>query len=60
MSRLFHAVADATEESILNALCAADTMTGRDGRTAHALPLDRLVEIVERYGSSRRDRRAGT
>jgi D-aminopeptidase len=46
MDRLFHAVADATEESILNALCAADTMTGRDARTAHALPLDRLVEIV--------------
>ncbi|MGH8953141.1 MAG: P1 family peptidase [Acidimicrobiia bacterium] len=48
MDPLFHAVADATEESILNALCVADTMTGRDGRTAHALPLDRLVEIMER------------
>jgi D-aminopeptidase len=60
MSPLFHAVADATEESILNALCAADTMTGRDGRTAHALPLGRLVEIMERRGSSRRGHRAGT
>jgi D-aminopeptidase len=46
MDELLHAVADATEESILNALCAADTMTGRDTRTAHAIPLDRLVEIV--------------
>lgn len=45
---LFHAVADATEEAIINALCVADTMTGRDGRTAHALPLDRLVEIMGR------------
>jgi D-aminopeptidase len=40
---LFVAVADATEEAILNALCAAETMTGRDGRTAHALPLDLLA-----------------
>jgi D-aminopeptidase len=43
---LFAAVADATEEAILNALCAADTMTGRDGRTAHALPLDLLAEAL--------------
>ncbi|HJS71262.1 MAG TPA: P1 family peptidase [Acidimicrobiia bacterium] len=46
MDGLFHAVADATEESILNALCAADTMTGQKGRTAHALPLDRLEELM--------------
>lgn len=46
MDGLFHAVADATEESILNALCAAETTTGQKGRTAHALPLDRLQEIV--------------
>src|SRR6478736_8314504 len=30
----------ATEEAVLNALLAADTMTGRDGVTAHALPTD--------------------
>ena len=46
MDGLFHAVADATEESILNALCAAETMTGQKGRTAHALPLDRVQELV--------------
>lgn len=46
MDGLFHAVADATEESILNALCAAETITGQKGRTAHALPLDRLQEIA--------------
>ncbi|HEX9865303.1 MAG TPA: P1 family peptidase [Acidimicrobiia bacterium] len=49
MDRLFHAVADATEESIINALCAAETMIGRDSRTAHAIPLDRLVDIVDRH-----------
>lgn len=47
MDGLFHAVADATEESILNALCAGETMTGQRGRTAHALPLDRLGEVME-------------
>ena len=46
MDDLFHAVADATEEAILNALCAAETTTGQKGRTAHALPLDRLEELL--------------
>lgn len=43
---LFHAVIEATEEAVLNALLAADTMTGRDGVTAYALPADELVEIL--------------
>jgi D-aminopeptidase len=47
---LFWGVIEATEEAILNALVAADTMVGRDGITAHALPHDRLVEIMSRYG----------
>ncbi len=50
MDELFHAVADATEESILNALCAAETTTGHLGRTAHALPLDRLEELMVARG----------
>jgi D-aminopeptidase len=49
MDPLFHAVVDATEESIVNALFAAETTTGRSGRVAHALPLDRTEEILERY-----------
>ncbi len=36
--------AEAVEESILNALVAADTMTGFEGHTAHALPHDLLVK----------------
>jgi D-aminopeptidase len=47
---LFWGAIEATEEAILNALVAADTMVGRDGITAHALPHDRLVEIMTRYG----------
>ena len=40
---LYEAVVDTVEESILNALLAAETMTGRDGHTAHALPHDLLL-----------------
>ncbi len=47
---LFDATIEATEEAILNALVAATTMTGRDGITAHALPHDRLVETMARFG----------
>jgi D-aminopeptidase len=43
---LFDAVADATEEAILNALLAAETMTGRDGITAQALEAEALEEAL--------------
>ncbi len=49
MNPLFQAAAEATEEAILNALTGAETMTGFAGHTAHALPLDRLVEVMRRY-----------
>jgi D-aminopeptidase len=47
---LFRAVIHATEEAIINALIAAETMTGFQRRTVHALPHDRLLEIMRRYG----------
>jgi D-aminopeptidase len=50
---LFWAVIEATEEAILNAMLAAETMVGRDGNTAHALPHDRLREVMGRYRPSR-------
>src|SRR5262244_622407 len=49
MTNLLLAAAEATEEAILNALCKAETMTGREGRTIHALPLDKLQESMCRY-----------
>jgi D-aminopeptidase len=52
MTPLFQAAAEATEEAILNALTAAETTTGYQGRTAHALPLDRLREVMRRYPAS--------
>ena len=46
---LFWAAIESTEEAILNALVAAETMTGRDGITAHALPHEQLVHTMARY-----------
>jgi D-aminopeptidase len=45
---LFHAVIEATEEAVLNAMLAAETMTGANGVTAHALPHDELVSVLSR------------
>ncbi len=47
---LFDGAIEATEEAIINALVAATTTVGRDGITAHALPHDRLVEAMARFG----------
>lgn len=49
MDPLFHATAEATEEAIWNALCAAETMTGFRDRTVYALPLEELQEIWQRF-----------
>ena len=46
LAPIFEAVIEATEESIWNALCAAETMTGWKGRVSHAIPLHRLVEVA--------------
>ena len=50
---LFYAVIEVTEEAIVNAMVAAETMTGRRGATAHRLDHDRLVEIMGRYRPGR-------
>ena len=47
---LFAATVQATEEAIVNALVAAETMTGRDGHTAVALPHDQLRAVLKKYG----------
>ena len=43
---IFQAVVEATEEAILNALTAARTMEGRDGRVVEAVSLDELRTLV--------------
>jgi D-aminopeptidase len=49
ISSLFWAAIESTEEAIINALVAADTMAGWRGHVAHRLPHDRLVEVWSRY-----------
>jgi D-aminopeptidase len=49
MDPLFTGVIQSVEESVLNALVAADTMTGINGNTVHALPHDRLREVLRKY-----------
>jgi D-aminopeptidase len=46
INQLYEAVIDSIEESILNAMLAAETMTGRDGNTVHALPAELLLEAL--------------
>ncbi|MGH7475787.1 MAG: P1 family peptidase [Longimicrobiales bacterium] len=53
-SPLFQAVAEATEEAIYNSLLRATTVSGQRG-TIEALPLERTLEILRRYGALARD-----
>jgi D-aminopeptidase len=53
LDAVFDAVIEATEEAILNALLCAETMTGRDGLTAHALDPDRLLAVLDRHVARR-------
>jgi D-aminopeptidase len=47
---LFYAVIEATEEAIVNALLAAETMTGRGRTTAYRLDPDALADVMRRHG----------
>mgnify|MGYP003617959271 CR=1 FL=1 len=51
LNPLFVAAAEAVEESIVNAVVAAETMTGWKGRTAHALPHDELRRVMAERGA---------
>jgi D-aminopeptidase len=53
INMLFWATAEATEEAILNAMVAAETMKGANDNTAFALPHDRLKEILKKYNRLR-------
>ncbi len=50
MSPLFQAAIEATEEAIYNSLFKATTVTGNDGNTAEALPLDQVLALMRTYG----------
>lgn len=50
MSPLFLAVIEATEEAIVNSLFMAETTTGTQGRTIPALPREKVMELMKKYG----------
>ncbi|HUJ20634.1 MAG TPA: P1 family peptidase [Bryobacteraceae bacterium] len=49
MNPLFEAVVQATEEAILNAMFAAETMVGVDNHKVEALPIEPVREILKRF-----------
>jgi D-aminopeptidase len=49
MGVLFAATIQATEEAILNAMVAAETMEGINGNKVYALPHDRVIDILKKY-----------
>ncbi|HEX6285193.1 MAG TPA: P1 family peptidase [Pyrinomonadaceae bacterium] len=46
---IFAATVQATEEAIINAIVAAETMVGANGNTVYAIPHDRLKEVMKKY-----------
>jgi L-aminopeptidase/D-esterase-like protein len=50
MDPLFTATVEATEEAIVNAMLAADTMTGADYWRSYALPHDQVAAILSKHG----------
>ena len=50
INALFNATVQATEEAILNAMLAAETMTGANDVRIHALPVERLRAAMKKYG----------
>ncbi|HAB79689.1 MAG TPA: aminopeptidase [Glaciecola sp.] len=46
---LFEATVNAVEESIINAMVAAETMVGQNGNTSRAIPHDKLVDVLKKY-----------
>ncbi|WP_437290504.1 P1 family peptidase [Sorangium sp. So ce406] len=58
LNPLFQAAEEAVEEAILNAMTTATTTFGYDDHVAHAIPLDRLREVMRRYGRLREPARA--
>lgn len=49
MNPIFLAAVQATEEAVVNAMVAAETMTGINDHTVIALPHDRLREVLQKY-----------
>jgi len=53
ISPLFQATAQATEAAITNALLAAETTTGANDLRVYAMPVDRMLAAMRKYGRMR-------
>lgn len=53
MSALFLATIEATEEAIINSLFAAQEMKGKNGRAVHALPKEKVLDIMKSFNRIR-------
>jgi D-aminopeptidase len=51
LDALYDATAEATQAAIYDALFEAKTMTGNGGRTVYALPVDRVMHMLEQAGA---------
>ncbi|WP_446469028.1 DmpA family aminopeptidase [Xenorhabdus stockiae] len=49
LDHLYEATVSATEEAIINAMFAAETMVGRNGNTSYSIPKDRVIKILKRH-----------
>ena len=54
MDPIFDATVSAVEEAIVNALVAAESMSGRDDHRVIAIPHDRLCKVMKKYGRLRK------
>ena len=52
MGALFPAVVESVEEAVLNSLFRAETLTGRDGNTRYALPVEEVAALIRRSQSA--------
>lgn len=50
LSVFFEAVIDATEEAIYNSLLRATSVRGDQGHTVEAIPIEKLRELLKKYG----------
>jgi len=50
LNPFFRATIEATEEAVVNAMLAADTMTGADGLRVYGLPGDEVMKALRKYG----------
>ena len=50
LSPLFQATVEATEEAIYNSILRATSVTGRDGHTSEAIPIEEVRKILQRHG----------